>query len=203
MKVITLNSTDFDSQVSRLANTLPENVDLIISVLTGGGYLVDSLVRQGYYQKVNKVFVKLQRKNTKKKENKFLRFILRILPYPVLNFLRSMESAKVRKSIARMKASDLHSRNLIVGLKDENIMDCKTILILDDAIDTGKTAYIVKNELQELLKKEANIFVAVISWTIPESILKPNYYLYTKVLVRFPWSKDYKGKDFECKSFSC
>ena len=48
----------------------------------------------------------------------------------------------------------------------------------------------------------AQIKNAVISWTIESSIIKPDYYLFKNVLVRFPWSKDYKGKDFEKKSFS-
>ena len=67
----------------------------------------------------------------------------------------------------------------------------KNILIVDDAIDTGKTMFIVKNNLKQKFP-EAKIEIAVLAWTIDSSIVKPDYYLYKNTLLRFPWSNDYK-----------
>ena len=63
------------------------------------------------------------------------------------------------------------------------------------------TQFIIKNNLSKLFVN-TRIKIAVISWTIESSIIKPDYFMFKNVLVRFPWSKDYKGKDFEKKSFS-
>ena len=87
--------------------------------------------------------------------------------------------------------------NFDLGKKDI----IKKILIIDDAIDTGKTMFIVENSLRKLLPN-TQIKTAVISWTIENSIVKPDYYLFKNCLVRFPWSKDYKHKDFEKEGFS-
>ena len=72
----------------------------------------------------------------------------------------------------------------------------KSILIIDDAIDTGRSMFVVKNNLKTLFPN-AQIKTAVISWTLENSIEKPDYYIFKNVLVRFPWSKDYKQKDVE------
>ena len=77
----------------------------------------------------------------------------------------------------------------------------KNILIIDDAIDTGRTIFVVLNNLKRQFP-EANIKMAVIAWTIEDSIVKPDYFIFKNDLIRFPWSKDYKGKDFEKSSRS-
>ena len=61
--------------------------------------------------------------------------------------------------------------------------------------------FVIKNNLKKLFPNAA-IKTAVVSWTIETSVVKPDYYLFKNTLVRFPWSKDYKGRDFEKKSFS-
>ena len=112
-----------------------------------------------------------------------------------------IESEKARKSIDTLNLYELSSCKLNFQFNSASKEEVKNILIIDDAIDTGKTMFIVKSNLNKLFPN-AQIKNAVISWTIESSIIKPDYYLFKNVLVRFPWSKDYKGKDFEKKSFS-
>ena len=71
-------------------------------------------------------------------------------------------------------------------------LNCKSILIIDDAIDSGKTMFVVNENIKRRFPK-AKIKIAVISWTLNESIIKPDFYLYKNILVRFPWSLDFKN----------
>jgi len=82
------------------------------------------------------------------------------------------------------------------------IEKARKILIIDDAIDSGKTIFQIKELLKLKTKGDPEIFISVISWTLKESIVQPDAFVYKGSLIRFPWSKDYKGEDFEIESFS-
>jgi len=135
-------------------------------------------------------------------KNHFLvRWILRLLPYSLSNNLRRFESEKARKSINTIDLDSLKQNVIEFAFNSTVKKKIQNILILDDAIDTGKTMFVIKNNLKKLFPNAA-IKTAVVSWTIETSVVKPDYYLFKNTLVRFPWSKDYKGRDFEKKSFS-
>ena len=66
----------------------------------------------------------------------------------------------------------------------------RSILIVDDAVDSGKT---LKTIVDEVRKKylTAEIKTAVITVTTKQPIILPDYYLfYNHTLIRFPWSAD-------------
>jgi hypoxanthine phosphoribosyltransferase len=194
MEVITLNHKAFVEKCAELNSKLDFQPDMIVGILNGGGYVVKE------FHGIEFKLVKLQRDNWLK--NHFLvKFLLKLLPYAISNKLRRIESKKARQSVQTIDLNVLKQR--IVEFKIDNDLKDKinNILIVDDAIDTGKTMFVVKNSLTKLFSN-ATIKIAVISWTIEESIIKPDYCLFKNTLVRFPWSKDYKGKDFEKKSFS-
>lgn len=195
MNVITLNKEVFFNKCTELVSKTNLQPDLIVGILNGGGYIVDEMKKMDGFEKVQFESIKLQRSSWLK-NNLFFKLILKLLPNTINSKLRVMESVKSRKSISTLNLDELSNSKINFQLNSTSKEEIKNILIVDDAIDTGKTMFMVKSNLIKLFPK-AQIKIAVISWTIESSIIKPDYYLFKNVLVRFPWSKDYKGKDFE------
>lgn len=199
MKVLTLTNQDLSRTCEKLVQQLDYKPDLIVGVLNGGGYIVEEIKKSPKFKEVNYTAAKFQR-NNQIKNNITAKFLLKKLPYKILNKIRIIESNLARKSISIIDKEDL--LNIELPIKSyNNTLNIKKILVVDDAIDTGKTMFVFKNNLKKFYP-EADIKIAVVSWTIEESIMKPDYYVHKNVLVRFPWAKDYKGKYFEKKCFS-
>jgi len=193
MEVITLNKASFLTKCNELSSKIDFGPDLIVGILEGGGHVVNEIAKT--LKSKNVAFIKLKRK-TGSKEFILIGYLLKVLPYKFLNKLRFYESSRAKKSMNSLNLDELSKQSLEFNLENIDLEKIKTILIVDDAIDTGKTMFVVKNSLDSKIQN-ANIKTAVISWTLEDSIVKPDYHLYKNVLVRFPWSKDYKGKDFE------
>jgi hypoxanthine phosphoribosyltransferase len=200
MEVITLNKKLFAEKCAELIGRLDFHPDVIVGIISGGGYIIDEIMSEVGFDSTQFELVRLQRGN-KFKSNFIIKSILKFLPYRITNKLRIFESKKARSSIVELNLTEVPWKKFDFKLNLDSIEIVKNILILDDAIDTGRTMFIVENSLSKLFP-ESQIKTAVISWTIENSIIKPDYYLYKNVLVRFPWSIDYKGKDFEKKSIS-
>lgn len=195
MKVITLNKIKFSEKCEELTSNLKIQPDIVVGILNGGGYVINEIKNKQHFKTSCIELVKLQKKN-KIKNNFFVKIILKILPYSILDLLRVFESNKARKSIDTLNLTQIPNNIISFDLNSISKNSIKNILIIDDAIDTGKTLFTVKRNLNNFFK-DVQIKTAVISWTIETSIVKPDYYIYKNVLVRFPWSKDYKGKSFE------
>ncbi|MCL6294603.1 hypothetical protein [Jejuia spongiicola] len=202
MKVITLNAIDFFEKLDELSGKIDIVPDIVVEVLSAGGYLGKAIKVDKKFNKAQYKQIKIQRRREYIKQSIVFRTLLKILPYIILDRLRLYESKKAKNSISALNLDELQKDNISFGhLGFLHQKSVKNILIVDDAIDTGRTMFIIKNSLQKQFPK-ANIKTAIISWTLENSIIKPDFYIYKNVLVRFPWSKDYKGKDFEKKSFS-
>ena len=197
MKVITLNKKLFQEKSKELFSNIEGDFDLVIGILNGGGYLLDEFKKQNTNSATLFKTIKIQRESTSKiKENSIVKFILKILPYSILDRLRVNEhkSQKERPFLAPEDYSDnTVSTNLFNIEKSKKI---NRILILDDALDSGKTMNKVINTCKTICKV-ADIETAVIAWTNLESLTQPNYYLYKENLLRFPWSLDFKNKNDE------
>ena len=200
MEVITLNKRTFSKKCSELISKLDFEADMVIGILNGGGYVIEKFKNNKKYNSTYFKTVDIQR-NENLKHNFVVKLLLKILPYQILNRLRIYESLKAKKSIDSLSVDNLKDIKLDINLNSTPNESIKNIVIVDDAIDTGRTMFIVKNNLSMHFPK-INIITAVISWTIETSLVKPDYYLYKNTLIRFPWSKDYKGRDFEKKGFS-
>ncbi|PIA78076.1 hypothetical protein BFR04_07545 [Gaetbulibacter sp. 4G1] len=202
MKVITLNAIDFFEKLDELSGKIDIIPDIVVEVLSAGGYLGKAIKVDEKFNKAQYKQIKIQRRREYIKQSIVFRTLLKILPYIILDRLRLYESKKAKNSIRALNLDELQKDNISFDhLGFSHQKSVKNVLIIDDAIDTGRTMFIIKNSLQKQFPK-ANIKTAIISWTLENSIIKPDFYIYKNVLVRFPWSKDYKGKDFEKKSFS-
>lgn len=194
MKVITLNKHDFLEEVNDLFEKIDVVPDVIVQIKNAGTHFGDALKTRGEFNKVTYYSIKVQRKGEGLKKNFVFKFLMKILPYSILDELRKYESKRAKKSLSKINLNCLSKKTIKINI-DLNL-DLKNILIIDDAIDTGKTMFLIKRSLEKQFPKAA-VKTAVLSWTIEKSIIKPDYFLYKNVLVRFPWSKDYKGKDDE------
>jgi hypoxanthine phosphoribosyltransferase len=66
------------------------------------------------------------------------------------------------------------------------------ILVVDDAVDSGRTLEVVLRWLRGRCP-DAEVRSAVLTVTTPRPLLIPDFYLYyPDVLIRFPWSLDNK-----------
>jgi hypoxanthine phosphoribosyltransferase len=194
MEVITLNKQSFSNTCEELASKIDFRPDLVVGILNGGGYVVNELKQNNYKQAYFKLI------NFKRKTG-FMDFfaspfILSLFPNKILNKLRTYKAINAKKSIRDINLEELSNFKLNFKLDESLKKNVNSILIIDDAIDTGRVMFVVKNNLIDLFPT-SQIKTAVISWTIENSIEKPDYYIFKNVLVRFPWSKDYKQKDVE------
>lgn len=182
MKVITLHKPEFEEHCKALFSDIDFKPDLVVGIKNGGSYVLEE------YKKIadaNVVFreVELQRPSTRKYKSQKWNRILKYLPYSILNRARRLEHKKLianKPVIEKVAISDDYSH-----------INATSILVLDDALDTGSTMISVINALNGKYP-ESTIKSAVLVWTNLDADYSPDYYHLTNVLARFPWSLDYK-----------
>lgn len=193
MKVVNFDQKVFDSFLQKnLEKFLDENGNcLVVGIKEGGIPVAKMVVKQLQKEsssKIDFVSVTCQRPSTKrKKSNQLIKITLqksfKILPQSILNRLRVIEYKYL------LHKAENNSREITFPIN----FDWKKynkILVIDDAVDSG---YSLKNVLDKI-EKEINTKTSVISLTVvvtnKESVIVPDYYLYSDVLIRFPWSLD-------------
>lgn len=137
--------------------------------------------------------VRLSRPGTEQKSNGLAHRLLQHLPLWICNTLRIVES---RVNEWRSKGKDPVRIGTIRLPQDitSTLSNSSnpSILLIDDAIDTGAT---IQQARLQLLKQfpDITIRVAVITVTIPHPICDADFCLYhNRTLCRFPWSNDYR-----------
>ncbi len=137
--------------------------------------------------------VRLSRPGTRQKSQGLAHRLLQHLPLWICNTLRIVES---RVNEWRSKGKDPVRIGTIRLPQDiaSNLSNPSnpSILLIDDAIDTGAT---IQQARLQLLKQfpDITIRVAVITVTIPHPLCDADFCLYhNRTLCRFPWSNDYR-----------
>ena len=143
--------------------------------------------------------VRLSRPGTEQKSNGLAHRLLQHLPLWMCNTLRIVES---RVNEWRSKGKDpvrigtiRLPQDITSTLSDPSNSSNPSnpsILLIDDAIDTGAT---IQQARLQLLKQfpDITIRVAVITVTIPHPLCDADFCLYhNRTLCRFPWSNDYR-----------
>ncbi len=197
MKVITLVDEKFSQSCLLLSKKINQtyNPDLVIGILTGGGYVGRKIFNYLNDNKQKKYTeIKIQRKNTAPKSKGLFKIILNYSPTFLLNWMRILESLylekKAQKNNPKRIGTITISDEIDIFLKESP----KKILIVDDAIDSGATLNLLKEYLN-MHYNNISIKIAVITVTTPHPIIDADFYLYhNRVLVRFPWSNDVKKK---------
>lgn len=200
MKVKTLINEDFSNACQALSQKISANFqpDIIIGILTGGGY-VGKMIHKCltkdkpiYYTEV-----KIQREETLKKEKGILKLILKYLPTFLLNWLRIIESIVLENKSKRNNPKRIGKVILPPDIDSFLRQGNKKVLLVDDAIDSGATLNLIRNFFFEHYPT-SDIKIAVITVTTKTPIINADYYIYNnRTLIRFPWSNDIKKK--KCK----
>lgn len=192
MHVLTIGKEEFPAECKKLFEKVDSSgikYELIIGIATGGAYVGRIFSECSPYSKY--LEVKLQRSGTGIKEESHFKQMLTRLPYAISNLLRVIEhyirsSKKVIADSGCMPQFSEEEMNFI--------QKAKSILVIDDALDTGKTMYKLVNYLQKL-DTDRIVHSAVMTMTMKKRLIDPTYYNYRYILIRWPWSFDYKGKN--------
>lgn len=197
MRTITLNHETLTIHSKKLAqNILKESWQphLVIGIKSGGVYVAEPLfeeLKKNYPCIYNTVC--LSRASTKKKRDFQIDIILKKLPYFLLNLLRNIEVFLFEFTKSKQYKEPLKNEVKMDKLLLEQINNSNNILLVDDAIDSGRTILIVKNMLLSI-NKNADIKVAVLTTTHKKPYINADFSLYSRILLRSPWSMDYKEK---------
>lgn len=194
MRVVTLLNDKFEKACQKLSVMIGDGYrpDIIVGILTGGGYVGREVSRA--WPEAQYVEVRVQRKDTAKKEKGVRHVVLQSLPYFVLNWLRMAEmvyeDVRAKQFEPKREGKVELSDKIDAQLREKE----QNILLVDDAIDTGATLKFIKDTLTEKYPL-ARIKIAVITVTSNHPLIDADYCLFhDRTLVRFPWSNDVKQK---------
>ncbi len=188
MNVLELNNIEFSQVCNELGGMVVKSnycPDLIVGIATGGMIVANEIKNSGKFERTNFISIISRRPLTKVKGKIGLEKVLKVFPVWVNNYLRILESN------FRQLALKKNSKRT-VEMSDEStslIKAAKRLLIVDDAIDSGITLYSVIERIHEI-NKSLEIKTAVITVTWKKPVLKPDFQVYSQLLVRFPWSAD-------------
>lgn len=195
--LLTLRQPEFASACAELmrqveADYLPT---LVVGIRTGGFVVAEAMVRSARTA-LTVLPLTCQRAGTGAKARlPFLRSVLATLPRPAIDLLRRIEHDLLiapRRHQSREQLIDTTEVNAIAGWLTDR-PPTQRILVVDDAVDSGVTLYTVLQHLGRVCPPETEVRSAVITQTLPEPRIRPNYALYQQTLCRFPWSYDAFG----------
>jgi hypoxanthine phosphoribosyltransferase len=113
------------------------------------------------------------------------------LPEPLLNALRRAEHRLVAGHREAVQPTQISLAEAIaIGNWLRILSRGARVLVVDDAVDSGVTLATVLQTLQSVCPPEVEVRTAVITVTIEDPVVAPDYALYRGVLCRFPWSFD-------------
>ena len=166
--------------------------DLIVSVANGGTRVVQSIEDEIVDLGISTETLLCQRPGTPTKEKMRLKLWIKRLPLSIRDALR------VTEHILRPLLEKVQVRNeRDVTIISPNL-PCQTpptrILVIDDAVDSGDTLVSVERFLRAR-HPSADIRFGVLTQTRRKVTRDPDYNLYESVLIRFPWSSDYRCGD--------
>lgn len=197
MRVITLHPEKFAAECARLGEeTLKQGpFDLVVGIRTGGARVADAVCHEGSpLAAVRRHDVRLQRASTPGRTEATRGWLKRV-PRPILNLMRMGESLWDGRHPATRHDVERAKRRLeLDDAGSPMIADTppRSILIIDDAVDSGVTLAATVETMRELYP-DAHIVTAVLTVTRPDAIISPDIALHRdRTLIRFPWSNDYR-----------
>ncbi len=184
MRVLTLDKTAFAQSCRRLEREVASSFmpDLVVGIATGGDYVA---VRM--FGWVPHVSLTLQRPTTAGKKRAGLLFgLLRRLPRRVSDLLRIAEARVLALRTPHVPRIELDPEFV------SDLRAARRILVVDDAIDSGATMSAVLEAVRSV-EGVREVRSAALTVTTPRPLVSPDFALWRDgVLVRFPWSNDFR-----------
>lgn len=190
-RVVTLDNERFRQACRQLANIVVDGgdgfrPDLIIGIRTGGEYVARAM--QKSLPDVPVETVELHRPMTEGKKG--FSGWLRRLPRPMLDAMRIGESWLLSVLPHRKSSPAVISEEL-----GKQIATARSILVVDDACDSGVTLRSVVDAIVDISDRHSRIRTGVLTLTTRHPVIIPDYILFApRTLIRFPWSADMKEK---------
>jgi hypoxanthine phosphoribosyltransferase len=192
--VISLDSQDFDAVCADLMATVHRDMapDLVVGIPTGGAYVAEAMTKAAQTD-LTVLELTCRRPSSKLKKGSSLKKMLTRLPRPVVDHLRVIEHAVLTRKPPRPPEQGYQF------LKDEleRIADWfaaarrpASVLVVDDAIDSGATLLQVSDMLRSMAPHGTTIRSAVVTVTTDRPLVWPDYTMFHRQLCRFPWSLD-------------
>jgi len=195
MSVVTLTPkllTEACRQLSRRVRTGGCEPVLIVGILHGGAEVARLMKKD--FKNAAYCDIRLSRPSTRHKDKGMGHSILQILPMCLCDILRILESrinewrSKDKEPIRICEINLPEDISRLLWESDKGT----TVLLVDDAIDTGATILQARRQLLENYPN-INIKVAVITVTTRHPSCDADFCLYhNRTLCRFPWSNDYR-----------
>lgn len=203
LKVKTILNNEFDDLCFDLANEIISDgykPDIVIGIKNGGSIIAKNVLKYlnitckpKYYELV------VQHNCTKVFEKVHIDRIFRLIPNPILNAIRICQIGIYEFLYNRFGYIRKYyvEQNLDKELQFYLHQGGRKILIIDDAIDSGHTMNNARGYVDwfslPMPGHEQNILkCAVATITYKNPIIKPNYSLYNRTILRFPWAFDAK-----------
>jgi hypoxanthine phosphoribosyltransferase len=194
MDIINSSDADLDILCEKLSHNIIADFrpDLVIGIATGGKIVAE---------KVNKnircpiVILKRQRAGTIKKNKFKFQKVLSILPEPLNNTLRKAETLFNEFCYEINDMSLTENEVILISGSISNIKSAFKIIVIDDAVDSGSTLKDTLNFLSGLVNKDTIIKTACINITYVNPGVKPDFFIYKRCMVRYPWAIDFRKKN--------
>lgn len=196
LRVETLNNKGLQDAAISLNNLIFKDFipDIIIGIRSGGYVVAEIMAKEAPHKPILLAISRRRTSTQTKSKIKGLKNILGLLPYAVTDRLRIWEHKKLnRKPASEAKpfvpdADELSALKAALQTQKNN-----KILIIDDAVDSGATMKAVLDLVQSVADSACLIRSAAITLTTEHPLIQPDYKLYKNVLIRFPWSFDFKN----------
>jgi hypoxanthine phosphoribosyltransferase len=192
--VTTLNQMDFDAACGSLMRTVLQDYKptLLVGVRTGGLIVAEAMARS-FAQSLPVMPLTCRRPSTATKSRlPLLHEVLTMLPRDAVDAMRILEHrlfAPRRQRLAKIPNVD-HAEAAAIAMFLRNAHSRQCVLVVDDAVDSGVTLATVTELLRGTCAEETEIRTAVVTVTLEQPRITPDYSLYHGVLCRFPWSFD-------------
>ena len=189
----TLNQAAFDAACAELMRVVEQDFTpaLVVGVRTGGLAVAAAMARAAATRPTVLPLTCRRPATTLKSCIPGLRSILATMPEPVLNTLRQAEH---RLSMGRRHAAGSAHVDMaeaaLIGAWLADTPSARRVLVADDAVDSGMTLAAVLRALRTVCPPRVEPRTAVITLTMENPVVTPDYTLYRGVLCRFPWSFD-------------
>ena len=189
----TLDPAEFDVACVALMHLIESDYapDLVVGVRTGGLLVAEAMTRAASAS-VPAMPLTCRRPSTGLKSRiPGLQAMLGAMPEALRNGLRHAEHhlmSRRRKSASSPPVDRAEAEAIGTWLAETP--DATRVLVADDAVDTGVTLATVLRTLRDGCPPGTQLRTAVITVTLDNPVVEPDYALYRGVLCRFPWSFD-------------
>ena len=196
MKVITLDRAGLARASKKLTEAVLASTfrpTHLLAIANGGVHIAREMTNHIALDS-SLLVVPARRRSSEWKRGFHAATLLRRLPYFITDRLRVLEAhvfGRLRKSDTVDLSAPL-PRDVSETLRSIRSPVPIRLLVVDDAVDSGRTLRRIVNGLRRVQDAGGEIRTAVITVTQTHPLIRPDFHLYHGVICRFPWSYDFR-----------